>query len=348
MAAPTNKERLDRHDARLTEIETALGLKPPTPRKSFIAEKYEWVINHRATSIFLAIILCVVSIFGKYWLDHKNESWNRDVDDRVALALNAKGGIKETLGAVQQTVLSTDATLKALTPFIHDVINHQFENASKLLIATLQERLPAIQHLLATAQNQGVKVDTKVLDALTRKLSATNASAVGFWPAAAGLISYRSRVAANDFGNPVNLPNCTDSDPFPLKVTEVGPKGEIKKIANAFYENCRFTFDSATDDARINSILLNKAPTVEFRHCLIVYRGGDFTLVTHLSVNNAPIQGGSGHGAAIDYNGPTLQFVQCFFDFSVSDQIPKNGQEATHALLAQTKSPLVLFLSPHV
>jgi hypothetical protein len=137
------------------------------------------------TSIFLAIALCGVSVFGKYWLDHKIEWWNHDVDDRINVALNARVTSRKLLAMYSKPFWATDATVKTLTPFIHNVLSHQFESASKLPTDALQQRLPAIQHLLTTAKDRGVKTDSKLLDVLTRGLKAVNSSAVGFWPTAA-------------------------------------------------------------------------------------------------------------------------------------------------------------------
>ena len=61
-----------------------------------------------------------------------------------------------------------------------------------------------------------------------------------------------------------------------MTVMEVGPAGELKKISNAYYENCRFTIDSPVDDERISQLVRTHYPVIEFRYCLIVYRGGEF------------------------------------------------------------------------
>jgi hypothetical protein len=208
-----------------------------------------------------------------------------------------------------------------------------------------ENSLSKLSSFIAKARRENVKVSPQVVGDLQQKMLATDAQTPGFWPAAAELISYRSEATANNFTTSANLSNCTDSDPIPMRVAEVGPGGSIRKLTSAYYENCRFTLDSAQDDLRINGLLLTTVVNIEFRHCLIVYRGGAFALITYKDAKTIPLEGGTGHGATIGYNGPTLQFTQCLFDFSVSREIPKDGQETIRVLLAQSQSPFVLPVS---
>jgi hypothetical protein len=176
--SPSAKQRLDDFDSRLSTIETKLEIKPPRPKSAFAEFRehaWEKIKANKATIIpILGIVVAVGGWFGsgwfKYWLDHKDDAWNRSVDDRIKQSLEAKGGIKETLANIQQTVQTTDNTLKTLSPFIHDVILHQFENASKLPANTLGERLPAVRNLIAVAKNQGMKIEPGITTSLSKKL----------------------------------------------------------------------------------------------------------------------------------------------------------------------------------
>jgi hypothetical protein len=346
VALPTNKERLDGIETRLGQIEVTLGLRPPTPKKGLVAQKYEWAINHKGTSIFLAIILCGVSIFGKYWLDHKNEWWNHDVDDRVSQAINAKGGIKETLARI-------DTTLATLQPFIQDVIHHQFESASKLPSAALRQRLPALKHLLSIAKDQEVKIDPTIVNRMSKKLAGIPSRLPGFWTPAlpldywqtvANLVSYRS-FNAMSWSPQATFPKCTDSDPETTAInanftTEGKPSQLTTKLGT--YRSCRITLDSPEDATRLNSLLLGGIAGITFYRCLVVYRGGPIKLILawdHRVVASAEKVG------TLTASGNTISFVDCLFDFSIQELPTPQTQQLTEFLLSQNSPTINLPLA---
>src|ERR1039458_930089 len=141
---------------------------------------------------------------------------------------------------------------------------------SSLPLAEFKATLPDLSDALATVSQQKIAIPSNVVSDLRQKVATTDAQAPGYWPVAAELVSYHSQDA---LVRP-NLPNCTDHEPVPMQVnaTKTG-------IHNAYYENCRFTLDSASDDAKVNDILIEEAFALDFRHCLIVYRGGDINLL---------------------------------------------------------------------
>jgi hypothetical protein len=348
MAGPTNKERLDAHAERLTQIETTLGIKPPEPKKSFLKQKYELVVAHKGTSLILAIILCCVGIVGKYWIDHKTEWWNHDVDGRVGAVLEKPDGVQDTLKQVRDTVNRTDEKLKTLEPFIHDVIQHQFDSAAKLSPSALQARLPAIQHLAAVAQNQEVKVDTTALNVLGHKLSTVDTKAAAFWPTAAQFVSYRSQINVVDsqsLSRP-NMANCTDNPPTPMEYRmtaeeEYSTKEETNRVGldssrfiPAIYENCRFVLDSPEEAEGFP--LLGNSFDLEFKNCQIIYNGGPIAIVTpnpRVSFFNGK---GPTRGDVFAIKGQKLRFENCLFLFTIKAVPPQEGQQMTHELLAQS------------
>jgi hypothetical protein len=309
-------------------------------------------INHKGTSLILAIILCVVGIVGKYWLDHKAEWWNADVDARVARVLEKDGGVQRTLQQVSETVNRTQTSLDDLKPFIHDVVTRQFENASKLPATTLQQRLPAVQHLLTVAKDQGFTADRKVLDVLAHKLSTSNRNAPAFWPTATELISYRSISTAPFL--PQNLPDCTDHDPQPPVVTDAKstlvPPSLTVTFSIMTYKNCRITLDSKKDTDKINWLITHAATSylLNFSHCLVVYRGGQIDLI--MAVFNQPLQirVGNPNGQPLTmkgkYSGRTVRFEECSYDFSFSSEPPTQGQTLTQSILAQNGPELAFHL----
>jgi hypothetical protein len=310
MAAPTNRERLDEHDSRLVKIEVALSLKPPEPKRSFLKQKYDLLVNHKGTSLFLAVILCAVGLFGKYWLDHRNEWWNHDVDARIDLAINAKGGIRETLGAVQQTVNRTEATLNALQPFIHDVVQHQFKSASKLPAATLRERLPAIGNLLSVAKNQEVKIAPGIADSLSKKLLQIEPESSDFWQVAGALISYRSSLLVGGFQNwavinfpprpgVVDLLGADKNAAVQVVGPDAKPTGSKLPIARIGNQDCYVELDG------------KQISRWDCKRCLVKYSGGP------LSVRD-------------------VHFQDCLFvfDFHTLQAPSRDGQLLSQTLLA--------------
>jgi len=213
---------LDDHDLRLAQIESALNLKPPEPGKGFLKEKWDWIINHKGTSIVLSIVLCAVGLFGKYWLDHKNDRWNHDVDERVRSVLNEKDGVNETLHSVEQTVNRSDEKLQTLEPFIRDVVTHQFETAAKLPTGALIQRIPALKNLVAVARNQSVTLDPNIVAEAGTKLVDASRQKADVWSVVLQLIGYKS------FNNNFSLlPDTTDVPEFRDKYLINIPTGAV-------------------------------------------------------------------------------------------------------------------------
>lgn len=360
----THKETLQDHEGRLKQIETQLGIEPLPPKKTIKERLTEWIKANPWASLALSIILAASTLFGAYWLNHHNEWRNGEVDARVGAVLEKPGGVQETLKQVRDTVNRTDEKLKTLEPFIQDVIKHQFENTSKLSTTAFQERLPAVQRLVAVAKDQEFKPDIHVLDAIANKLSAANTSAVGFWPTAAQLISYRSQntVSASLNLTRPDLPNCTDHPPKPMELTvggedektwKVGERREVYNAPNpsgtmstsALYQDCRFTLDSPEDTKRIPNLGEGKAYILTFRRCLIVYGGGQITLLTP---NPRPtiLTGKSPQRSDIYLlMGQTVRFDDCLLLFSINSKPPTEGQSLTEQLLAQRGSLLSVKVS---
>ena len=90
----------------------------------------------------------------------------------------------------------------------------------------------------------------------------------------------------------------------------------------------------------------DRNPSLTFKHCLVVYRGGAINLI--LSWKNRPVKGGVPgkqitEGAASVPN--TLGFEDCLFDFSFQGVPPPNGQQIAEDLLAQNGNTIT-FMRP--
>jgi len=184
--SPTPTQRLNDIEPRVAQIETTLGIKPPGP-KSILSRlwsrSWPWVVNNKVWIIPITAILVTLSGIRitdiyKEWKERQDEALAHAVDDRIDKALKAPGGVLETLKGIDGKVDKANTTLDTLQPFIHDVIEHQFENVSKLSPQALGSRLPALRDLLAIAKDQDIRVRLPVED-LSRTLRKVQPDADG-------------------------------------------------------------------------------------------------------------------------------------------------------------------------
>ena len=309
--------------------------------------RYQWAIAHKGTSLILAVMLCFVGGYFKYWLDHRYDY----IDTRVEKVLSAPDGVKATLSKLEQSTAAADATLKTLSPFIQDVIRHQFESASKLSAVELQQRLPAIKDLLAIAKDQNVKVEPELPARLGEKLLHVHADAPDYWSVAGDLISYRSfnQVAWTRSENP---PDCADLPPvITTENLSFMLDGRPQKLQAKLgeYRECRITLDSPRDAERLNSTLFGGVSTLAFYRCLIVYRGGPINIT--LAWNNHVVDSiptSNGKATTMSVTGNSLLFSDCLFDFSIQQASPPEDVEwFTKLVLSQNAPAITLPLAGH-
>ena len=355
---PSNKDNFEDIFSRLKIIEQALVLRPAAATKGFLAKRWEWIINHKGTSIILAIFLCLVGVFGggyfKYYLDHKDDYFNGAVDKRIKSELEKPDGVLPTLRSVQETVKKTETQIDDLKPFIHDVVTHQFENAAGLPTSTLQQRLPAVQHLLAIARDQHIQPKPSALEVLGKKLSTLDNTAPSFWPTAGQLINYRSEILVPDIQELMrsDLPNCVDKPPIPMKITmdakaEMARKEDVEankgtQFTPALYENCRFTLDSPPEVASIPELAQGRSYKLTFRRCQIVYHGGPIRIFVPRPKPTSITGYGPTRSDVFVILGQTITFEQCLFLFDIKAQPPLEGQSLTQQLLTQSGPTLTV------
>jgi hypothetical protein len=308
--------------------------------KPWYVRFYRSAINHKGTSIIVAAVLCIVTLYGENWIAHKDDRFNASVDGRINNVLQSPNGVLDRLNEVQKTTNQTNAALQTLQPFIHDVINHQFENVSKLSPQALGERLPAVKNLLAVAREQDVKVEPIITQNLSAKLLKINAGSNGYWPTAAEFLNYRSQtVNPNQRILSSNLPNCTRQNPeHSMILGSTDPHTLI--IDPAAYTNCRVVLDSEEDERKINEIIEAQG-FLAFYNCLVEYHGGAVQLASSWNPQGKSYTLVDRNGKVISdlhilkAEGPLLRFEDCLFSFSVHDTPPSNGQFLTRTLLAQ-------------
>jgi len=174
--------------------------------------------------------------------------------------------------------------------------------------------LPDLASSIAVARKRNVKVSPKVVEDLTKQLTATDANTSGFWPAAAELISYRSTLTHEDLEKLKSaLPRCVDLVPHPATTAQaISPGEQTVKINPAYYENCQFQLDSPEEDAKISNFAQHY-PALTLRHCLVIYNGRE----VQLRLGMWP-----------------LMFENCLWQISVSGTPPSSGQKVTQTLLA--------------
>ncbi|WP_348260619.1 hypothetical protein P8935_12485 [Telmatobacter sp. DSM 110680] len=308
-------------------------------------------------SFYMALASLVATVIGipimfLTWIEPHLEN-----DQKNQISIEVGNQLKEpikTMGEANTHLSKIETSLDDLKPFIRDVVDHQFENVSKLSSKELGERLPALKGLLAVAKDQDVKAKPQITEALGKKMLQINSEAVSYWPTASEFINYRSRIGVT---NPEkltqpSLPNCRDQAPGGMRVESIDrPPGsagpETVQVGNAKFSDCRMELDSPEDAAVFNLILQRKSPRIAFTHCLIVYRGGAINII--LAFNNdmrfvsyRDVNGVWHKMGKTSLSGPTLVFVDCLLDFSVAAHPPPSGRKATEVLLAQNGSTYTL------
>jgi len=280
---------------------------------------------------------------GRVFYEHASIDFGEAVNTRIDAGLRQP---IEDIKATRTDVAEIKGKLETLSPLINDLLLERFKKSADLPQGEFQRNLPEIQNLLALARQRGVAVNPVLVRRMSEKLLNIKPRMPDFWPATAQLVNYRSSNGAPpkvlELAS-VKLPDCTDSEPQPMRITEVlGP--HEANVSNALYETCRITLDSATDNERINSLLLGRFPRIAFKNCLVIYRGGqiNFKLEWKGEVINMHVEGGPLLSVAM--SGNTLQFENCLFEFTLEGVPPPVGQKVTEVLLAQNSNTLKL---PH-
>jgi hypothetical protein len=260
--------------------------------------------------------------------------------DRIEKGINT---IENRLGAVEQTLVGIQ----------HDLSRQSLIKQAALPLPEFKSTLPDLRTAIATAQQQKVKVDHKVVSDLQHKLNAS-VDAPDFWPTAAQFISYRSQTSVQDYQDLTrpDLPNCVDKPPVPMKMTmdaetEKGLVGEPIKPGGthqfpALYENCRFTLDSPEETSMIPELGEGRSYVLKFRRCRIIYHGGPITLLTAHPHPTAITAYGPTRSDVFIIVGQTIIFDDCLFQFNITAPPVPDGQSLTRQLLSQSGSTLTV------
>jgi hypothetical protein len=199
-------------DSRMLKVEAALGLR----ETAFTTLRRELWEKFKLNRVWIIPVIAIATAAVGWWANNAIKihheaviaDFNQKVDSRISGLLSAPGGVNEKLTKIDATANKIDASLETLKPFIQELINHQFENISKLPTQTLLQRLPAINNLVAVAQNQDVKITPKLVGETGARLVAASDKYAIAWDTAVAFVNYRSslnKLSASGF-YPLNYP----------------------------------------------------------------------------------------------------------------------------------------------
>lgn len=113
---------------------------------------------------------------------------------------------------------------------------------------------------------------------------------------------------------------------------------DSSRFIPAIYENCRFVLDSPEEAERFP--LLGESFNLQFKNCQIIYNGGPIAILTPNPRFSAFTGKGPTRSDVFIMKGQALRFENCLFLFTIKAVPPKEGQQMTHELLAQSGSTL--------
>ena len=212
--------------------------------------------------------------------------------------------------------------------------------------SVFEQNLPQLKSAIVNAEKQDSKVPAPIISALQQKLSETSSSAPDFWSTTTSFISYRSQVLSSKSPSLIQakLPNCAKVPLQMFPISNVLSPTQFQMTVPTF-ENCQITLDSSQDTDFINKILLTVSPFVRFKHCLVIYNGGNVNIILYLPseegtriMNNLGLLGTT----RTKLEGQSVTFEDCLFQFSASTLPPPSGQKMTESLLAQNENLLTL------
>jgi hypothetical protein len=186
---------LDEDEKRLKNLEGGLPFhpSPAVSGQGWWSRAWTWITNHKvaSASFALSIILCFVGIYGKYYLDHKDDGTIAIADKEISK------NVTPVLNDLDRKVTETQTTLKTLQPFIEDLVRREMDGAAALPRAELQKKLPIIRDVVSVARVQSVAVDQKVVarlgDNLFEAASASKSDGSKLaWEVASQVLGYYS------------------------------------------------------------------------------------------------------------------------------------------------------------
>jgi hypothetical protein len=275
--------------------------------------------NQEATTIWLEGLDNRIAEIGRDIVQIRTAIQPRDLPWAVRFFLLplAVAAAAAMVGAVIHLEIQVNNIQKSVNEVQGSLARQNLKTYAGLAPSEFKATLPDLSSSIAVARRQNVRVPSKVVDDLSKQLTATETSASGFWPTAGEFISYRSALTHEDLVNLKNsMPKCVDTQPHPAttaRAIQASPDPQTVPLNPAHYDNCRIQLDSPEEDARLSYWAQSVPPqtALVFNHCLVTYNGGIVRLQIH----------------------SPLLFENSLWEFSIFGTPPPSGQKVTETLL---------------
>jgi len=302
---PTTKERLDGLEDKVRKLEGGRNPESRAVRQKTWRDRllgwWIWIINHKGTTVILAIVMPVLVLAIGYYLTNKDAAFNKAVDYRMENSPRL-AGMDKNVQDLNSNMAKVQATLATLQPFIQDLVRHEMEGHAALTPQKFELALPQLAANARVAKQEKIIIPSDTIATLQQKLLETNQNVPDYWAAASALINYHSSTVVGSFGDLTSLPACTGIYAQQMPATPGrNPKRDGGIISQSMWfvqKDCYWVLDENTP---ISNML--------FIHCLIIYEGGPLSL-------------------------RDVAFQNCLFDLRVQETPSPGGQHFGRELLA--------------
>jgi hypothetical protein len=309
----SNKDRFDSLDARatgiearLTDIETRLGITVPNPKNALI-KLYEKAVNHKGTTIIIAVVAIFGSVFGsnlyRRHLEHQDRDFNYSVDGRIDGKLTP---VNVKLDGLTQRMATIEGKLDGL-------IIQRFAAQP-----TDKKNIAEAKAIINTAKQSAIKLPPSIVEQSGKAFINAASKEPAAWDVALRFAEYRSYL--NTF-NPDVIPSGNRATN--TEYTLSSPIGYAKPSLSIT------GLVSADQAARFNRIGEGLKTDTVYGNAFIIVTGGA-AILDGYELKNVVFQ-----NTHVVYLGGPLQlknvyFIGCTFDF-ISDN---NGKEMVAAILS--------------
>lgn len=332
----TTKERFEMIDGRLDTIETTLSLRPIRPARppaNRMIRAWRWVVENKGTSLILSIILCVLGIYGKYYLDHKDDNFNRAVDYRIEKNPQLDTVTKK-LTEMHDGIIKLQATLDTLQPFINEIVRNHINRISSLPKSGFEKSLSELKAIAQVAAQNKTPIPRREISDVGKRTIAlasedSNSSALA-WDTTTALLQYQSVVDA--FTPPINLDLSRPMDHYTTQYSIYAEPGlsvpALKSTQSAVPQEQAAALDYIGEDKNKN---LPSGPV------MLSLEGGNLTL-DRMHLKNVVLI-----GVNVFYKGGALKLENVYF-LNCTFQITRgaNGVQLAGQIFANPDTHLSL------
>jgi hypothetical protein len=261
--------------------------------------------------------------------DHLEKLLPLQVKDAVRQAVVPISG---EVTSVRSRLDTIDGELKILAPEIESLLLSKFKKFASQPVKDVAKNLAEFHQSVKAARLLKVRSSPELLKQVSLKLSKVNRADPDYWPATAEFISYRSENLLPRLAGKVraqNLPKCIDQSLKPSVVIAVPAPNKVS-FDLPYYEDCKFTLDDPTDEARVNQDLARNATGVAFKNALIEYHGGEISIQL--------LQDSKNPNRKIS----SLVFENCVYDFTMTQNPSPAAEKILNILLLETSGDIAI------